>query len=282
MKRKLVTILLILILLIGLSLLLYPTFSNWWNRYHQSKIIMGYWKKVDELSDEDSERILSEAEAYNRRLLTDANRYRPSEEKQGEYLQLLNIDGNGVMGVIEIPKINVNLPIYHNTSTDILQFAAGHLIGSSLPVGGSGTHCVISGHRGLPSARLFTDLDKLQTGDEFYVYVLGRTLVYEVDQILTVEPTNLEPLEIERDKDYFTLVTCTPYSINTHRLLVRGHRISPVEEDAEYHFGAEAMRIESSIVAPFVAIPMLLLMFGLLLLEGRLRKRKRRKQKGEK
>lgn len=278
MKKKLITVMLILLLLIGLSLMLYPSLSNWWNSVHQSKVIMGYLNSIESLSDEDCEKALAEAQVYNRRLLSNTNRYQPTEDEESEYLQLLNVSGNGVMGIIEIPKIGVNLPIYHKTENDILQFAAGHLMGTSLPVGGNGTHCVISGHRGLPSAKLFTDLDKLQVGDQFYVYVLNETLVYEVDQILTVEPTNLEALEIEEDKDYFTLVTCTPYSINTHRLLVRGRRISPAAEEIEYHFSAEAMRIEASIVAPFVAIPFLVLLLVLLLIEGMIRKRSRKRR----
>ena len=276
MKRKLTTLLLILVFLIGLSLMLYPTFSNWWNSYHQSKVTMAYTAAVEEMSDETFQDMLAAARAYNAGLRANPNRYILSDKELEEYNALLNLTGNGMMGRIEIPKINVDLPIYHTTDTDVLQHAIGHLPGTSLPTGGEGTHCVVSGHRGLPSARLFTDLDKLQEGDVFYVHVLRQTLCYEVDRILTVEPTDVEALEISESRDEFTLVTCTPYAINTHRLLVRGHRVSISDEDEEYHFSAEALRIEPGIVAPFVAVPMLLILLGLLLLEGHRKKRQRK------
>lgn len=231
-KIKISTIVLILIFLTGLSLLLYPTVSNCWNLLHQSRAIVEYSSQVEELDEELYEKIWAKAVQYNQDLADRPDRFEMTEEEKQEYESLLNVSGNGIMGYIEIPAIDCSLPVYHGTNEAVLQTSIGHLEGSSLPTGGKGTHCVVSGHRGLPSARLFTDLDKLKEGDLFILKVLDRTLTYEVDQILTVDPYDMEALEIDPQKDYCTLVTCTPYGINTHRLLVRGHRVENRAEDS--------------------------------------------------
>lgn len=224
-KIKISTIVLILIFLVGLSLLLYPTVSDYWNSLHQSQAIVEYSRRVEEMDGELYEKLWNEAIEYNRALADRADRFEMTRADRQEYESLLNVSGNGIMGYIEVPAINCSLPIYHGTNEAVLQTSIGHLEGSSLPTGGAGTHCVVSGHRGLPSARLFTDLDKLTEGDIFILKVLDQTLTYEVDQILTVDPYDLNALAIDPQQDYCTLVTCTPYGINTHRLLVRGHRV---------------------------------------------------------
>ncbi|HIV11631.1 MAG TPA: class C sortase [Candidatus Pullilachnospira stercoravium] len=224
-KIKISTIVLILIFLVGLSLLLYPTVSDYWNSLHQSQAIVEYSRRVEEMDGELYEKLWNEAIEYNRVLADRSDRFEMTRADRQEYESLLNVSGNGIMGYIEVPAINCSLPIYHGTNEAVLQTSIGHLEGSSLPTGGAGTHCVVSGHRGLPSARLFTDLDKLTEGDIFILKVLDQTLTYEVDQILTVDPYDLSALAIDPQQDYCTLVTCTPYGINTHRLLVRGHRV---------------------------------------------------------
>ena len=225
MKRHLSTILLAFALLAGIGLLAYPSVSDWWNSLHQSQAIAGYIRQVKSNPDEENQAIWDAAVAYNRGLDTSDGRFALSSGEKEEYEGLLDVTGTGVMGYVSIPKISVSLPIYHGTDDTVLQIAIGHIPGSSLPVGGEGTHTVISGHRGLPSARLFTDIDQLAEGDRFVLHVLGRTLTYEVDQILTVLPDDLDALGIEEGRDLCTLVTCTPYGVNTHRLLVRGHRV---------------------------------------------------------
>ena len=224
-KIKISTIVLILIFLVGLSLLLYPTVSDYWNSLHQSQAIVEYSRRVEEMDGELYEKLWNEAIEYNRVLADRSDRFEMTRADRQEYESLLNVSGNGIMGYIEVPAINCSLPIYHGTNEAVLQTSIGHLEGSSLPTGGAGTHCVVSGHRGLPSARLFTNLDKLTEGDIFILKVLDQTLTYEVDQILTVDPYDLSALAIDPQQDYCTLVTCTPYGINTHRLLVRGHRV---------------------------------------------------------
>ena len=225
MRKHLSTIVLLFILLIGLSLLLYPTVSDYWNALHQTKAITTYAENVAALDQASYEAYWEAARAYNKELLGRNNGYILSEEQQAEYKKLLDISGQGVMGYIEIPEIDVSLPIYHGTEDTVLQVAVGHLEWSSLPVGGESTHCVLSGHRGLPSAKLFTNLDKLREGNIFLLRVLDEILTYEVDQILIVEPQDTAALEIVEGQDYCTLVTCTPYAINTHRMLVRGTRV---------------------------------------------------------
>ena len=265
-KGNYITILLVLILLVGLSLLLYPSVSDYWNSLHQTKAIAAYAEDVANLNRDQYDEIWAAAVSYNAALPYSDNAYVLSDARKEEYERLLNVSGLGVMGYIEIPRTDCSLPIYHGTEESVLQIAVGHLEWSSLPVGGASTHCVLSGHRGLPSAKLFTNLDKLQTGDIFMLRVLDEVLTYEVDQILIVEPQETGALRIEEGKDYCTLVTCTPYGINTHRLLVRGHRIDNIEEAKTVHVTADAIQIEPLLVAPVVAIPMLLLLLILLLL----------------
>ena len=272
MRKHLSTIVLVILLLIGLSLLLYPTVSDYWNSFHQTRAIATYAENVAALDNASYDAIWDAARQYNRNLLNRSNSFLLSEEQKAEYESLLDISGQGVMGYIEIPEIDVSLPIYHGTEDPVLQVAIGHLEWSSLPVGGESTHCVLSGHRGLPSAKLFTDLDKLREGDTFLLRVLDEILTYEVDQILIVEPQDTAALEIVEGQDYCTLVTCTPYGINTHRLLVRGHRIDNIEEVKTVRVTADAVQLEPMLVAPVVAIPMLLILLILLLLPRRRKK----------
>ena len=269
MRKHLSTILLVFILLIGLSLLLYPSVSDYWNSFHQTRAIATYAENVAKLDNNQYDHLWEEARAYNEALRFRSNPYYLSEEQKAQYESLLDVSGLGVMGYIEIPEIDVSLPIYHGTEESVLQIAVGHLEWSSLPVGGESTHCVLSGHRGLPSAKLFTNLDKLREGDTFLLRILDEVLTYEVDQILIVEPQETGALKIEEGKDYCTLVTCTPYGINTHRLLVRGHRIDNIEQAKTIRVTADAIQIEPMLVAPIVAIPMLLILLVLLLLPRR-------------
>ena len=280
MRKNQSTILLLLVFLIGLSLLLYPTVSDWWNSFHQSQAIAGYAEAVAELDDLSYDRYWADARAYNAALPDDTSRFLPTEEKTEQYENLLNISGNGIMGYIEIPAIGVSLPIYHGVEDTVLQIAIGHIEGSSLPVGGEGPHCVVSGHRGLPSAKLFTDLDKLAEGDTFLLRVLDEVLTYEVDQIHIVEPDEVDLLAVEAGQDLCTLVTCTPYGVNSHRLLVRGHRVENQESAAAIRVTADAMQIEPVLVAPAVAAPILLVLFLWLLFSGP--KKGGRKKKGKK
>ncbi len=275
MKSKKITALLVLVFLTGLSLLLYPTISDYWNSLHQSQAIATYAEAVAELDDVSYDQLLADARAYNEGLVGNGNRYRPSEEETALYESLLNISGNGVMGYVEIPSIEVSLPVYHGTGDAVLQIAIGHIEGTSLPVGGKGTHCVISGHRGLPSARLFTDLDQLAEGDIFMMKVLDEVLTYEIDQIRIIEPYEVEFLEIEEGEDLCTLMTCTPYGVNSHRLLVRGHRIENLEESAELRVTADAVQIEPVLIAPLAAVPMLLVLLIWLLISTRKREKKK-------
>ena len=268
-KGNYITLLLFLILLAGLSLLLYPSVSDYWNSLHQTRAIATYAEEVANLNQDQYDEIWAAAESYNASLTDRGNAYLLSDAQKEEYQQLLNVSGLGVMGYIEIPSIDCSLPIYHGTEESVLQIAVGHLEWSSLPVGGESTHCVLSGHRGLPSAKLFTNLDKLREGDIFLLRILDEVLTYEVDQILIVEPQEVGALQIVEGQDYCTLVTCTPYGINTHRLLVRGHRIDNVEEAKTVRVTADAVQIEPLLVAPIVAIPILLLLLILLLLPKR-------------
>lgn len=269
MKKKssnFITVFLVLILLVGLSLLLYPSVSDYWNSFHQSKAITEYAERVASLDEDQYAEIWDAAADYNASLLDRTNSYLLSDAQEETYQQLLNVSGTGVMGYIEIPSIDCTLPIYHGTDEGVLQTAVGHLEWTSLPVGGESTHCVLSGHRGLPSAKLFTNLDKLVVGDVFMLRVLDEVLTYEVDQILIVEPQEIAELQIVEGQDYCTLVTCTPYGINTHRLLVRGHRIDNIPDAKVVHVTADAVQIEPMIVAPIVAIPMLLVLFVALMI----------------
>lgn len=226
MRRKLSTILFVIVFLAGLSLLLYPTVSDYWNSFHQSRAIASYVDAVDNTDEKKLEEMRQAAEAYNEKLLSKQDRYDMSDSDRAEYESLLDVSGTGVMGYVEIPSINVSLPIYHGTDNTILQIGVGHIEGTSLPVGGASTHCAVSGHRGLTSSKLFTDIDQMAEGDTFKLSVLGETLTYEVDQIRIVLPDELNDLKIEEGQDYCTLITCTPYGVNSHRLLIRGHRIA--------------------------------------------------------
>ncbi len=256
MKNKLSTIILAVLFLAGLSLLLYPTVSDYWNSLHSSRAVAAYDENIRDLNEETYQQILTDAREYNQLLFEKNTGFSLSSELKNRYNELLDIGENGIMGYIEIPNIKVSLPIYHGTDESILQIAVGHLDWSSLPVGGENTHCVLSGHRGLPSAKLFTNLDKLVAGDTFVIRVLNEALTYEVDQILIVEPQEVESLKIEKGKDLCTLVTCTPYGINSHRLLVRGHRIETVNSTS-VRVTSDAIRIEPLVVAPIVALPIL-------------------------
>lgn len=268
MRNKLTTILLVLAFFAGLSLLLYPTVSDYWNSLHASQAVADYAENVRNLEAENYEQVLQDAKSYNQMLPYKQTTFALSEEEKEAYDALLDISGTGVMGYIEIPTVNISLPVYHGTEDAVLQIAVGHLEWSSLPVGGESTHCVLSGHRGLPSAKLFTNLDKLVAGDKFIMRVLDEVLTYEVDQILIVEPTDVSTLMIEAGKDLCTLVTCTPYGINSHRLLVRGHRIENQEEAQAIRVTSDAIQIEPLIVAPAVALPMLLVLLMILLVSG--------------
>ena len=259
-KNGLFSLILILTLLTGLSLLLYPTISDWWNSFHQSRAIASYVETVEELDDDAYAQLWEDAQAYNEALSQDNSRFQPSEEESVRYNELLNLSGTGIMGYVEIPSIDVTLPIYHGTDEAVLQVAVGHIEGSSLPVGGPGTHTVLSGHRGLPSATLFTDLDQLDMGDVFLLHVLGETLTYQVDQIRIVEPDDVSLLALEEGEDLCTLVTCTPYGVNSHRLLVRGYRVENLEEEQIWQISGEAGRVDFRLVALALALPILLLL----------------------
>lgn len=265
MKRNKANIILVAVFAVGLALLLYPSVSDYWNSFHQSRAIMSYAEHVAAIDDAQYERILAEAQAYNQALLGKTNRYTLTEAEQAVYESQLAVSSDAVMAYINIPSIKCTLPIYHGVDEGALQSGVGHIPGTSLPVGGPGTHCVLSGHRGLPSAKLFTNLDKLVEGDVFMLQVLDETLTYEVDQILIVEPEQMSALAIEEGQDYCTLVTCTPYGINTHRLLVRGHRIENLADD-DMRITADALQLEPVLVAPLVAAPILLLLLIWLLI----------------
>ena len=274
-KRTVSTIVLLLVFVVGIGLLAYPTVSDWWNSMHQSRAITSYVEQVASLDDDTYEELLAEAQAYNESLLGASDRFTLSDEELEEYESLLSVDGTEVIGYLEIDKIDVELPIYHGTSSAVLQVGVGHLEGSSLPIGGESTHSVISGHRGLTSAKLLTDLDQLEVGDTFVIHVLDETLTYEVDQIRIVEPTDFSELAIVEGEDYCTLMTCTPYGINTHRLLVRGHRVDNAD-DSSVRVTADAIQIDPMTVAPLVAVPLLVLLLAGLLARNRRHRAKAR------
>lgn len=266
------TVFLVLLLLAGVSLLLYPSLSDYWNSMHQTRAIASYAETVSQLDTAQYDEMWKAAQDYNRSLAQRETAFALTDEQKAAYESLLDVSGLGVMGYIEIPEIDCSLPIYHGTEESVLQVAVGHLEWSNLPVGGEGTHCVLSGHRGLPSAKLFTNLDKLAVGDTFLLRVLDEVLTYEVDQILIVEPEQVDALGIVPGEDYCTLVTCTPYGINTHRLLVRGHRVENTPEAARMHVTADATQFDPLLVAPALAIPVLLLLLMILLVPKRRRK----------
>ncbi len=262
-KNSLINLILVLIFLVGLSLLLYPSFSDYWNSFHQSRAIMSYLEDVGGMDSAEYDAVIARARAYNDAIDKESFRWFLSDEEREDYNSQLNVSKGGSMGYISIEKLHVQLPIYHGTDESVLQTSIGHLDWTSLPVGGESTHSVLSGHRGLPRAKLFSDLDKLTEGDVFTLNILNETLSYQVDQIRVVEPQDVTDLQIVPGKDYCTLFTCTPYGINTHRLLVRGHRVDNPMGDAKVV--ADAMQINTIYVVPFVTVPMLLLLLIFLL-----------------
>ena len=250
-------------LIVGVFLLVYPSAADYWNSFHQSRAIMTYAENVARMDRRQYAEMIRAAELYNEKLSRTGIQWYMEEEQIREYESLLDVDGSGVMGYVDIPKISVKLPIYHGVSDRVLQTSIGHIAETSLPVGGPGTHCSLSGHRGLPSAKLFSDLDKLIEGDTFTLSILNETYTYEVDRIRVVEPEDISGLKIEKGKDLCTLVTCTPYGINTHRLLVRGHRVRNENGDAQVV--ADAVQIEAAFVAPFIMIPFVVVLLLILL-----------------
>ena len=268
MKKHLSTVILVLMLVLGFCLLLYPTFSDYVNSLHQPRAIASYNESVKDLDSADYEKILNDAKQYNAELAQKPQKYDLSEAEKVRYEQLLRIDETGMMGYIEIPSIKVSLPIYHGTGDEVLNTAISHLEWTSLPVGGASSHCVLTGYRGLPNAMLFTNLDSLKESDTFVLRVLNEVLTYEADQILIVEPNDTEALQIVEGKDYCTLVTCTPYGVNTHRLLVRGHRTENADGTLA-SVAADAMRINPIFVALAIALPLLVILVIVILLPRR-------------
>ncbi len=254
-RPDVVTLILVAMLIVGLGIIAYPTFSDWWNSYHQTRAIAVYAAAVEEADPKELEKMLADAHAYNKRLLTKANRYELSDEEKKEYQSILDLTGTGVIGYVTVQRLGINYPIYHGIEEKVLQIAIGHLPGTSMPVGGETTHAVVTGHRGLPRAKLFTNLDQMVEGDTFTITVLNQTLTYEVDQIRIVNPEDLTELEIKQGGDYCTLFTCTPYGINTHRMLVRGHRVSGVSDLKP--IPADAVQIPSYVAVPAAALPLL-------------------------
>lgn len=280
MKKNWSNIILILIFLVGLSVLLYPSISNYVNEKTQTRAVASYDAAVSEMDSADYSSLFEAADAYNEALNENRNAFYDPELLEG-YEDILDVTGTGIMGYITIDKINVELPIYHGTDEGVLEIAAGHLEGSSFPVGGENTHAVISAHRGLPSAKLFTNLDEMEVGDTFTITILDRILTYRVDLISIVLPEEVDLLQIEDGKDYVTLLTCTPYGINSHRLLVRGHRIA-TEMAREVRVVSEAYQIDPVVIAPIMAAPLLfILLVGVLVRSGRRKKRKQEKARDE-
>lgn len=270
MKKHSGTILLVLIFFVGLAVMLYPTISDYINQRNQTRVVNSYAQQVDGLSDADYTAYFDAADVFNQKIAADPDALYHAD-RFSTYSTTLDVTGTGIMGYITIPRIGVELPIYHGTSDAVLQVAAGHLEGTSLPVGGESTHAVISAHRGLPSAKLFTNLDELEAGDTFTITVLDRVLTYEVDRISIVLPTETDLLQPVEGQDYVTLMTCTPYGINTHRLLVRGHRVNTRESQKHVRVTADATRIDPIITAPVIALPMLAVLLIWLLVTTRKR-----------
>ncbi|MGN1481855.1 class C sortase [Porcipelethomonas sp.] len=270
-KNSISTIILILFFFVGLSVMLYPSVSDYWNSRAQNHAIENYDQILNNMEGADYRRMLTASKNYNKKLKALPSPLENYDEIEG-YENTLDVTGTGIMGYITIPKINVELPIYHGTSDEVLNVAVGHIQGSTLPIGGSGTHCVISAHRGLPSAKLFSDLDQLDIGDTFTITVLDEVLTYSVDKISVVKPDETDNLKISDGRDYVTLVTCTPYGVNTHRLLVRGTRIETASQ-ASVRVSADAVQVEPILVAPAIAAPFLLILFVILMAGGFRKKR---------
>ena len=258
MKKNSSTWILVLIFLLGLCILLYPIVSNWWNGKVQTQVIDDYEMVTQKIKTEDYSEYFEKADAFNQKLLEMRDPMYHTKDLT-EYNDILKVPGTDVMGYLDIEKLRVALPIYHSTSQDVLSVGVGHIEGTSVPVGGAGTHCALSAHRGLPSSKLFSDLDQMEIGDLFTIKVLDRLLTYQVDDIQIVLPKDVDKLTIERGKDYVTLVTCTPYGINTHRLLVRGTRVDNVKIKPQIYVPNEAVKVDPLIVTPIVAIPLLIL-----------------------
>lgn len=273
MRKYISTIILCITFITGLSLLLYPTVSNYWNAQHQTQAVVDYTERIEKMDDSEKLNEIGRAEDYNSMLIDNGRRFSPNKEEKENYNSILSVDDNGMMGYITVPELRLKLAIYHGVDESVLQVGIGHIEGSSLPVGGDSTHCVISGHRGLPSAKLFTDIDKLVVGDVFMLHVYDEMLTYEIDQILIVEPEDYSALAIEEGKDYCTLITCTPYGINTHRLLVRGHRVENKAIDGT-RVTSDAIKVNKYLVIAGISI-LLLMMYYLLVLIVKLYKKKR-------
>jgi sortase A len=283
LRSAIETVFMALFFAAGIGLMMYPHFSDWWNDLHQSKAIATYERATRNLSEEEKQTMWDEACGFNEELLTFPDRYHMTDDEMAEYERTLDVSGTGIMGYIEIRKQNIYLPIYHDTSEGVLQIATGHLAGSSLPVTTDTMHCVITGHTGLPSAELFTNIDRMKEGDTFKLIVLGRVITYAVDRISVVLPNEVQNLQIENGKNYCTLVTCTPYGINTHRLLVRGRWVSTkLEEDTD---GEPEIDVSDSAVShmnlmlasPYIAAGAAFLVFVVLMVRV-IRKRRRRKR----
>lgn len=265
MFRKVSTIIMLSLFFIGLSVLLYPSISTYWNSKTQSQVVQSYENMLEKMSKEDTKAVFEAADAYNEALRQLQFPLREYNKVEG-YSDTLDLNNMGMMGYITIDRIGVELPIYHTVSESVLAFAAGHMEGTSLPVGGESTHSVLSAHRGLPNAKLFTDLDRVQVGDTFTITILDKVFLYQVDQVLTVKPENTANIEIVEGEDYCTLITCTPYGVNTHRLLVRGVRIDTITEKRVY-VSDEAYRIDTLVVTPIVALPILLVLIIIVMLQ---------------
>ena len=266
MKKSKIGLLLVLMLFVGVCGLLYPSVSQYWNSKTQTRAVENYQEVLNSLKQEDYDSYFEEADGYNTTLNQLANPLTSYSQLDG-YDDILNINGNGIMGYISIPKLGVELPVYHGISADVLNIACGHLEGTSLPVGGEDTHCVLSAHRGLPHARLFTDLDMMEVGDTFLITVLNRTLTYQVDQIKVVRPDEIDDIQIVPGEDLCTLLTCTPYGINSHRLLVRGTRIENAAP--KLYVTSDAYKIDSLVATPVVAAPILLILLIVLMVKYR-------------
>ena len=273
MRKHISTIILCITFITGLSLLLYPTVSNYWNAQHQTQAVVDYTERIEKMDDSEKLAEIDRAVSYNSVLVDNGRRFSPNKEEKEIYNSILSVDDNGMMGYITIPELRLKLAIYHGVDESVLQVGIGHIEGSSLPVGGEGTHCVLSGHRGLPSAKLFTDIDKLVIGDVFMLHVYDEMLTYEVDQILIVEPEDYSALAIEEGEDYCTLITCTPYGINTHRLLVRGHRVENKVIDGT-RVTSDAIKVNKYLVIAGLSL-LLLFVYYLFVLIVRLYKKKR-------
>ncbi len=273
MKKRPVDIIIGIVFILGLGILLYPAVSNYINEKHSTRVIKSYSDTVENTGSDELEKILHDAEDYNRRLSEKPEAFFNPDIISG-YRDVLDITGSGIMGYIAIDKIGVELPIYHGVEKEVLQVGVGHIPGTSLPIGGKSTHTVLSGHRGLPSAKLFTDLDKMEIGDTFSIIIHEDVLTYQVDQIKIVLPTETDDLKIVDGRDFCTLLTCTPYGVNSHRLLVRGKRIDNPEQKAAIRVSNEALRIDPVIVASVLAVPLLIIVFAVVIVYDRTKAKK--------